>query len=208
MLLKRSIIFGIILLSVSCISFKQKNVSSVIEQKEKDYSYFIKDSVRVYFSPYLLLGYCLPWDSLDQARKINSDIVNRGYGLLFKQGIITGEMFYQALNKDNKFVQPLRNMSSYPSNDSLPSFYKDIYSYNGPILKILMFIEQENDTLKGPNITSYKVYATPDKLEDGWGACPMFKLVIESDKKYKEKNSTTYFNNSKLLLLEYLGYEL
>jgi hypothetical protein len=187
----------------SCVSLHQKQRKSIAEQTEHDYTYFVKDTVRVYFSPYVMLGYCLPWDSIDQARRINNDIVNKGYGLLFKYGIVTGELFYQALNKDNSFKQPIRNMSTYPYCDSLPQYFKDIYSYNGPILKVLMFIEQENDTIKGPNITTYKVYATPDKLEDGWGACPIFKLVIVSDKKYKDRNVELFFKKSKLLLPEF-----
>jgi hypothetical protein len=137
-----------------------------------DYTAYQADSVRTYFSywfPAALMG----GDSIaPHIRYYHQQLET--LGSLFSDGTLSGEMFLRVMRDTSEYERT----SVTNRFGTLPSTFRDslgreLLTYNGPLIKILM-----SDVNTAASPTRVHIRATTSKWEDGWGSMLLFSFDL------------------------------
>ena len=146
----------------------------VREYTGTDYTVFQTDSVRTYLSP-TFSNALMGWG--DKIKPYQDDYNRQlvDLGPLFRNGQLTGEMFWSVLWDSTHSVEPFARPESFSTQRSAfgETYSAEVDGYNGPLLKILLV--NRTDTL---DMLRYHIRATTDKHEDGWGGMLEYTLDV------------------------------
>jgi hypothetical protein len=191
----------------SCLSTLLNSDKNLTIFSNDEYTYYQSEYVRVYFSYVFSIGFDMDWDDVEGARAKYKNNISE-LGLLFERGIITGEMFYDELIKENYplGIQPIKNLSAYPKQPNY-SIKEELYNFKGNLLKILSYSKKQTDDIPN-NRMVFIIYCTTYKWEDGWGSFNIFEVEIESKFKLSDTTKESFLKNSYLRHIKYLGDQL
>jgi len=180
-------------ISQDCGEYKRSN-DSVIVNNCADYTMYESDGYKVYFSYWFQTGFLGIGDSLENYIDYNNYQIST-IGRYFKDGSITGEMFYKNENSRDSIKRLTAPM------DSLFIEFDSAEKYDESITKILNFeiksISKDLDTVQ------VEIWATNSIWESGWGSFGVYLLVLYNKDGKEGMTWDEYFEKAKALCFKY-----
>ena len=172
----------------------------VMTYRGKDYTAYQSGDVRVYFSPWQQLGF----DGFeDQTREELLDYYQKSLnelGILFKTGLVTGEMFYDRY-KGYRYLLEAKDESSNPKTTFEPNYEQDIVQFKGRAFKVLYYEKHTDPT--APYVVTFQIWAQLDKTDSEWGSFDHYTLMVTLPN-IEAKEYTMRYQGGKLLELDYI----
>ncbi len=146
----------------------------------KDYSAYQTGPVRIYFSPWLSIGFSgIEDESRDGLMNFYQSSLN-DLAVYFRKGLVDGQMFYENYKGFRKLDSKWQGRASQAAAGNLnfkAQYSDDTDSYEGLELKIIYF-EEEMGLESAPFIRLYNVWVQLDKAGDAWGEIDQYMLLI------------------------------
>lgn len=172
----------------------------VVVYRGRDYTAYQTGDVRTYFSPWQQVGF----DGFEeQTREGLIDFYQKSLnelGVLFKTGLVTGEMFY---DRYQGYRYLLEAKGEPPTgNVSFQSTYEeDLVQFKGRSLKVLYYEKQTDPT--APYVLTYHIWAQLDKTDNEWGSFDHYALMVTLPN-IDAKEYTMRYQGGKLQELDYI----
>lgn len=145
------------------------------------------------------VGFVTDLDSISQANQIYMQLDSL-ITQLFINGLLTSDLLIKSFCVESKYIDCKGDTLDWTNHIETKS------------VKILFIHKQKLPAqymVKDINkIVAYEIWVTFDPYEDGWGAFPMFDLILESDIEYSDSNFIEYLKNAKIKCLRYTGIQI
>jgi len=139
------------------------------------------------------------WDSLREAKQIYiqlDSLISR----LFKNGLLTSDLLIKSYCIESKYIDYKGDTLDWTNKLDTKSV-KILNIQKKKLPKQYKFKDKKK-------IVAYEIWVTFNECEDGWGAFPMFDLILKSDIKYSDSELKEFLKNAEIKCLKYTATQI
>ena len=144
-------------------------------------------------------GFLTDWDSTSQANQIYIQL-DTLITQLFKNGLLTSDLLIKSYCIESKYIDYKGDTLDWTNHLDTKSV-KILNIQKKKLPKQYKFKDKKK-------IVAFEIWVTFNPNEDGWGAFPMFDLILKSDMEYSDLDFKEYFKNADIKCLRYTATQI